>query len=230
LNTPLNKKNRPFSWSHSAVADYLGCPYRYAARRFFCNVVDEKTEESLWGDRVHKGLEERIRDKKPLPEGMEQYENWCRVLEQLPGKFYFELELAVDGRLEPCGWFDKNAYGRVRIDLLILNEEEKTAIVIDYKTGKMKDDAEQLRLSCWFLSKMYPWIETFKYRYIWLKVNKPTGGEMNRREAMAIFTGTVETLKKMEQAWIDEDFPMNPSGLCHGWCPVNECPHWRKKR
>jgi hypothetical protein len=230
LSLLLNKKGKPFSWSHSAINDFLGCAWRYAARRFFCTVVDVKTEESLWGDRVHKALEERMRDKKELPEGMTAYENWCRVLEALPGKFYFELELAVDGRLEPCGWFDKNAYGRVRIDLLILDEATKTAVVIDYKTGKMKDDAEQLRLSCWFLSKFYPWIETFKYRYIWLKVGKPTGGEMDRREAMSVFTSTVEVLKQMEKAWEDEEFPMNPSGLCHGWCSVESCPHWRKKK
>jgi RecB family exonuclease len=226
----LNAKGRPFSWSHSAVNDFLGCPHRYAARRFFCTVVDEKTEESLWGDRVHKALEERIRDKKPLPEGMTAYENWARVLEALPGEFHFEKEFAVDQRLEPCGWFDKTAYGRVRIDLLILDEETKTAIVIDYKTGKPKDDAEQLRLSCWFLSKFYPWIETFKYRYIWLKVGKPTGGELTRREAMSVFTGTVEHLKRMEQAWVNEGLPYEPERTMPRVVPGAGLPTLEEKR
>lgn len=225
---PVNKKGKPFSWSPTAIDDFEGCPYRYAAKRFYCTTKDEPSEASIWGERVHKAFEERIRDGKAFPGGMEAFEPWARVLENAPGEKFFEREFAVNQRLEPCGWFDKNAYGRVKVDLLCV--DGKKALVVDYKTGKPKADESQLKIYCWFILKEFPHVEEFNYKYIWLKTGKPTGGILSQYDALGQFINVVERLKIMEEAWRNENFPMNPSGLCRGWCPVEECPHWRAKR
>jgi len=34
----------------------------------------------------------------------------------------------------------------------------------------------------------------------------------------------------MERAWNDQSFPCFPSGLCNGWCPVDECIHYRQRK
>lgn len=179
-----------------------------------------------WGTRVHKAFEERIRDGKAFdPDMPSTYEVWARVLEKLPGEKFFERKFAVKNNYDPCDW--ATAQGRGVVDLLIVDGD--TASVIDYKTGKFKDDETQAKLFCWFVSNEHPQIEKFKYRYIWLKMNKPTGGEILRKDLMKTEVDIRHRVSVMKRAWSEENFPVCPSGLC-GWCPVEECPHWRPRR
>lgn len=224
--TVLNSKGRPFSWSYSSLTDFEGCPARFAAKRFYCTTKEEPTEATIWGERVHKAFELRVRDGVPFSKDFPpNYESWAKALGQLPGEKFFERKFAVKNNYDPCGWSE--GVGRGIVDLLIL--DGTTAIVIDYKTGKVKDDETQAKLFCWFVSNEHPEIEKFKYRYIWLKTNKPTGGEIKREDLMETEVSIRLRLGVMERAWNEENFPMCPSGLC-GWCPVDECVHWYKRK
>jgi RecB family exonuclease len=226
----LNAKGKSFSWSFSALSEFESCPARYAAKRFYCTTVEAETEQLVWGTRVHKAFEERIRDGKPFPEDFPTiYEPWARTLEKLPGEKHFERKFAVKRNHQSCDWFE--GVGRGVVDLLILNGEAAT--IIDYKTGKKKDDQTQLELFAWFVANEYQYtekkLETFKYRYIWLKDNSTTGGELRQIDALLVMNRMLPRIEAMERAWKDESFPCFPSGLC-GWCPVSECIHWRERK
>ena len=92
----LNARGKPFSWSYSALSEFESCPARYAAKRFYCTTVEAETEQQIWGIRVHKAFEERVRDGKPFPEDFPPtYEPWAKVLSQLPGEKQFERQFAV---------------------------------------------------------------------------------------------------------------------------------------
>lgn len=226
--TVLNAKNRPFSWSYSSLTDFEGCPARFAAKKFFCTTREAPTEQTIWGERVHKSFEERIRDGKPFDSGLEMYEPWARVLEKLPGEKFFEKKFAVRANHQPCSWFEGT--GRGVVDLLILHED--VATIIDYKTGKKKDDQTQLELFAWFVVNDYdakPFIEKVKSRFLWLKDNTTTGIELSYLDAKLVMNKMLPRIEAMERAWNEENFPMCPSGLC-GWCPVEECIHWRPRK
>ena len=226
----LNAKGKPFSWSYSSLSEFESCPARYAAKRFYCTTVEAETEQQIWGTRVHKAFEERVRDGKPFPEDFPPtYEPWAKVLSQLPGEKFFERQFAVTKNHVPCGWYAGT--GRGVVDLLILHED--TATIIDYKTGKKKDDNTQLELFAWFVSNEYdvkPVFKTFKYRYIWLKDNSTTGGELKYLDAKLVMNRMLPRIEAMERAWNAGEFPCFPSGLCNGWCPVDECIHWRARK
>jgi hypothetical protein len=216
---------RQFSWSYSSLTDFEGCPARYAAKRYYQTTKEEPTEHTIWGERVHKAFEERLRDGKPFHSDLARYDPWARVLEKLPGEKFYERKFAVDARWEPCGW--PEGVGRGVVDLLILTED--VATIIDYKTGKKKDDETQAKLFCWFVSNEYPEVRKFKYRYIWLKTGTTTGGEIKREDLMKVEVNTRYRVSDMRRAWDAENFPCFPSGLC-GWCPVEECIHFRPRR
>jgi len=224
--TVLNAKGKPFSWSYSSLTELESCPMRYASRRFYCTTTELPTEQTLWGERVHKAFEERVRDGKPFHPDLQIYEPWAKVLSQLPGDKQVERKFAVKNNYDPCGWV--SAVGRGVVDLLVIDGD--TASVVDYKTGKVKDDETQAKLFCWFVSNEYPQIEKFKYRYIWLKVNKVSGGEILRKDLMATEVNIRHRVSVMERAWNDQTFPCFPSGLCNGWCPVDECIHWKPRK
>ena len=223
-----NARGKLFSWSFSSLVDFEGCPARWAAKRYYCTTVEAESEEMRWGTRVHKAFEERIRDGKSFPEDFPTtYDPWARVLEKLPGEKFFEQRLAVDEKWEPCEFFAPGACGRGVVDLLVVNGAE--AVIVDYKTGKQKTDETQLNLFCWFVGHKHPAVETFKYRYVWLKNNTSTGGELRRGELMGVETKMRVRVSSMISAWNAENFPCFPSGLC-SWCPVEECVHWRPRR
>jgi len=228
--TVLNSKGKPFSWSYSSLTDFEGCPARYAAKRFYCATTELPTEQTLWGERVHKAFEERIRDGVAFPEDFPpNYENWARVLEKLPGNRYFERKFAVKENHAPCSWAE--GVGRGVVDLLVIDGD--SAVIIDYKTGKKKDDDTQLKLFAWFVVNEYdakPFLKTLKYRYIWLKDNTTTGGELGYLEAKLVMNQMSPRIDAMERAWNDQTFPCFPSGLCNGWCPVDECIHWKPRK
>lgn len=230
--TLLNAKGKPFSWSFSSINEFESCPYRYAAKRFFCTTTEAPTEHTIWGERVHKAFELRVRDGVPFPKDFPStYEPWAKALSALPGEKHFEKKFAVKENHLPCGFFESDAVGRGIVDLLVVNGD--VATVIDYKTGKRKDDNTQLDLFAWFVVNEYdadPQFKVVKSRYIWLKDNTTTGGELTYLDAKMVMNRMLPRIERMERAWQEENFPMNPSGLCRGWCPVDECIHFQPRR
>ena len=224
----LNKKGRPFSWSFSALDKYETCPAQYAALKFYCTTQETDNEANIWGSRVHKALEERVRDRKPLGEGMEGFEKWAAVVEATPGKKSFELQMALDRGLKPVEWFSRAAWLRVVVD--VLNLHEARATLLDWKTGKVKQDRTQLALSSVVVSELHPEIEEFNCRFVWLKHDKATGEVYQKQDLKPIWEGIAARVERMEKSWATEEFPCNPSGLCRGWCPVGTCVHWKEKR
>lgn len=221
----VNAKNRPFSWSYSALTDFEGCPARYAAKRFYCTTVEPPTEHTLWGTRVHEAFEARLKNGTPFGEGMESFEPWAKALAGLPGQKFFEQKFAVTETLQNVDFFHRLAWGRGVVDLLIVAERGTEATLIDYKTGKRKDDDTQLKVFSWFCGNYFPMLERFKYRYLWLKPGTVSGGELLRADLDGVWEGIARRVEDVQTAWTHENFPLRPSGLC-GWCPVEECIHW----
>ena len=62
------------AWSYSMLTAFETCPHQFYRVRVLKDVVEEQGEAALWGDRVHKALENRVRDQEPLPEWAAQWE------------------------------------------------------------------------------------------------------------------------------------------------------------
>ena len=61
-------------WSYSALTAYETCPRRYWHTRVAKDVIEPETQALTWGNAVHKALELRAKENKPLPTGMEHWE------------------------------------------------------------------------------------------------------------------------------------------------------------
>ena len=69
--------------SYSALKLYENCPYRYYHQRIAKTVVDKGGEASQHGERVHKHLEDRLRDKVDLPQELKHVEPLVNSFENL---------------------------------------------------------------------------------------------------------------------------------------------------
>ena len=128
----------------------------------------------LYGTAVHEAAEEYIRDGKPLPPEYEYIKAPLDSLNMKQGNKLCEYEMGLTADLEPCGFWDDDCWYRGIADLVILDEENKTAWVIDYKTSKNTRYADkgQLELMALCVFKHFPDIETVRGGLLFVVCNE----------------------------------------------------------
>jgi hypothetical protein len=217
--------NKPFAWSYSALGAFETCPHRFKVTRITKEIVEPQSEAMLWGNRVHKAFEDRLKIQKPFPDSMSEYEPIAhRLLKKAEGKqLDTEQKLALTRDFRKTTFFGKDVWLRIIIDVTI--EHGDHVFVGDYKTGKLKEDSGQLQLSAAAIFSSRPWVNTITNSFIWLKEGKVTTEKFNRDESADIWAEFLPRAKRMEDAIAAGDFPKRPSGLCRAWCPVHSCEH-----
>jgi RecB family exonuclease len=218
--------------SFSRLNTFEICPAKFDYLYITKSVQDEPNEASAYGDRVHKTLE--LYGKGELDttnltiEQAQTIKRWGKMVSGLvarPGDKYFEHRMCIGKDLQPLDWFDKQAYIRAIADLLIVDGD--TAYCFDYKTGKVKDDDSQLKLSAVMVMKCFPQVKRVKTAYIWLLYDKVSKAEYTRDYLEQTWKG----LSVRFDAAVDTIelgfFEAKPSGLCP-WCPAHKiCPSAR---
>ncbi len=188
-------------------------------------VPDVMGEEAKWGLRVHEHLASRLKDKTPLPDTIKGYEPIVASLENRPGVCLVEQQLALNDRFEPTGWFAKDAWVRVVLDVGLVDNQR--AALFDYKTGKRKPDNDQLELFSAVGFAVYPSVQTIQTAFIWLQDKKLDKDTFSREQVPSIWAKFLPRVKRLELAFEREQWPAKPSGLCRKHCPVGRglCEH-----
>jgi predicted RecB family nuclease len=213
------------AWTYSQLDKFETCPRQFYHVRVKKDFPEPPTEATIWGERVHKALELRVKEGTPLPEGMTQWEGIANKFAGLAGEKYCELQMAVDRNFQPADW--NNAWSRGIADLLIVNGDK--AAVFDHKTGRRKP-TEQLMLYAGYTFAMFPDVEYVTTGFVWLKDKKIDKQEFTREQVSEIWLEFLPRVRKLEMAYEKDNWPCRPSGLCHGWCPAKSCEFYRSKK
>jgi len=206
--------------SYSSLKLYENCPLRYYRQRVKKDVVDKGGPASIAGDRIHKQLEDRIAHGTELPEEtahneplirkLEKYKNWTLIAEQ---------ELALDKKLKPTGWWDEDAWFRGKIDVLLLNEDQTKAVVLDWKTGKRRPDMFQMEIFAAMVFAHYNSVQNVETTLVWLKDRAVDKLSVSRKERGFIWQEILKKVKRVEKSLEHDTWPAKPSGLCP-YCPA----------
>tara|TARA_R110002073_G_scaffold7268_5_gene41574 strand:- start:903 stop:1568 length:666 start_codon:yes stop_codon:yes gene_type:complete len=205
-------------WSYSALTAFETCPRRFQLTRVTKQVSEPQTTATLWGNKVHKALEDFANGKKPLPHDMEQYGKYVRKIQSYEGKRIVEERVALDSRMRPTKWMAKDVWVRGIIDIGVVGSER--AYVLDWKTGKHRPDSDQLKLFAALTFALYPWIESVVTGFIWLKAGKFDKQLFTREQLPEIWNEFSPRLQRLAIAHDKDKWLPNPSGLCKNWCPV----------
>jgi hypothetical protein len=210
------------TWSHSALKDYENCARKYHEVRVLKNYKQDSTEQIRYGEELHKAAEEYVTGT-PLPQQFDFIQPTLDALLAKEGTKHAELKLALDVDLQPCDWFSKDTWVRGIVDLLILDTENKTAWVVDYKTGNNKyPDKEQLDLMALLTFAIYPEIEQVNAALLFVVKNSITKHKVVRAEADALWWRYRERIAKIAASHTHSVWNPKQSGLCP-WCPVRTC-------
>jgi len=137
--------------------------------------------------------------------------------------------MGVRADLSPCGFMDKDVWCRGIADLLIIDDDNLTARVVDYKTGNNKyPDREQLRLMALMVFAHFPHIRRVSGALLFVVKNDIAKANFMVGEAEEYWWDYRERVARIEQAHESGVWNPKPTPLC-GWCPVLKCEHNRKR-
>ena len=216
-------------WSHSALKDYEGCPRRYHAVKVLKQFPFTDTQATLYGKELHSAAEFYIKDDKPLPPQFEFVKDMLDALKAKPGRKLCEYEMGVTADLRPCGFMAEDVWVRGIADLLIIDDDNLTARVVDYKTGNNKyPDREQLRLMALMVFVHFPHIRKVSGGLLFVVKNDLVKASFLRGEAEEYWWDYRERVARIEKAHETGVWNPKPTPLC-GWCVVKTCEHNRKR-
>jgi len=202
--------------SYSAFKQFENCPRQYEKQRITKEVKASFGEASIYGNRVHEQLDQRLRGK-PLPGETTKYEALCVAFENLPGELHSEQEYTLTQQLVPTGWWDHDAWFRSKLDILVLNGPD--AVVGDWKTGKHRPDLFQMELFALQVFKHHPEVTNVTTSLIWLQDMRLDTETYRLKNIPALWEKFHNKVQRIEHAVEIGAFPAKPSGLCP-WCPA----------
>jgi hypothetical protein len=134
-----------------------------------------------------------------------------------------EYEMALTTDLLPTSWKADNVWVRGIADLLIVDDENLTAWVADYKTGNNKyPDRDQLVLMSIMVFAHFSHIRRVNSALLFLVKNDIVKMSMTADEVKKHWWNYRERYARLEASFANDVWNPNQTPLC-GWCPVKTC-------
>lgn len=190
------------------------------------------TEAMDWGKYAHKSFENYLLHATPLPIDLTTHEDFLARFKAEPGELAGEERIALDTNLRQCGYFDKSVqvWYRGQVDARKRDRAAGVSHLIDWKTGKVKNDFTQLKgFAMWeFLTQ--PDIHTCKVEFYWTQIKGASGETYHREQLPEIIAFFAAKLHRFADAFLTDTWNPKQSGLCAGYCQVSDCEYWRPRR
>lgn len=223
--------------SFSRLSNFEKC--KYMAKLMYIDKIPEpprplppgKTEHANdRGSRIHDAAEMYVRGGVELiPELADFAADFEELREAFKkGRAQLEGEWAVNLEWEPVGWNSADAWARMKLDALVIDEDGTFARVIDYKTGKRKGNeikhTEQGQIYQLATFMRYPEIQAIDVEFWYTDLDFIDVKQYTRAQGTGYFNKWHERLLAISTC---TDFPPNPSVWACKWCPYNgnACEH-----
>lgn len=226
-----------FATSFSGMEEFLQCPYKWAAAKYYKVVPYEESEAAAWGNRVHKTAENYLLNA--LDGGTRPVEADCLPLVKKYCDFFLasgaalhvEKEMCFTKDIKICGWKDWNTvWFRGKGDLLAIKNRKLT--VADWKSGKTKDDLFQIEVMI-AMADLYfgDLFDEADGKLIFVKEADPKKAlvglpkPVTKADIPKIWEKIFAITRRMEEAWETANFRMQTNGLCKNYCGNIYCIH-----
>ena len=211
---------RILPWSYSSLQQYETCPRRVKIIKIDRKLKEPMSQQMIWGNEVHKALELALKGTNALGPRFAMYAPIINKLRATPGVIEAERNFALTASFRPTDYWAPDAWVRGKADVTIT--QAKTGYLFDYKTGKPKEDNDQLNLFAAVLLAEKPHLERARTGYIWLANNKVDASVVERAATPIIWQDFSSRVARMVHSVETDDFPPRPSGLCKDYCPVGK--------
>lgn len=213
------------AWSYSSLSAFETCPHRYYLTKVTKQVKEPQTAAMSDGNAAHKAMELCLKGQQALPEKYAKFAPLVERVRATPAKIETERKFALNEAYKETTYFAKDVWLRGVFDVAVVGT--KSAALLDWKTGKVKNDVDQLRLFAAAAFKLYPFVEKVSTGYVWLNHGTVHTEKFERDESPGIWQDFGGRVRRIEIAAEKNQWPKQPSGLCRSWCPVGNslCEH-----
>lgn len=148
---PKKAAQKITAWSFSRLKDYEECPFKAKLK-----VIDRMREPDrpamARGTAIHKIAEDFVKGTlAKMPSDMTELVGYPKFKTKFAAlRKAAEKQLAVaEGAFTftsawtPTGWFEPDAWLRIKADAQLFVPAKKSVTIIDYKTGKIYEDSKQ---------------------------------------------------------------------------------------
>jgi hypothetical protein len=210
-------------WSHSSLKDFEGCARRYHEVKVLKTIPFTDTQATLYGKELHTAAEMYVKHGTALPEQFLFIEPVLVVLLAKNGRKLPEHQMALTQDLAPCKWDAPDVWVRGIADLLIVDDDDLTAWVADYKTGNNKyPDLDQLKLMSLLVFEHFPHIRKVNSALLFVVKNDMKTMSMRREDIEPAWWDYRNRVARIEACHENNVWNPNQTPLC-GWCPVKSC-------
>lgn len=220
--------SKPLVYSYTFISTYLNCP-RMAYERYVTKSTPYvESEQMKWGNTVHKAFEQRINYRRHLPESLTAWEPLCLQLELTPVKA--EVKLGTNALGAPQQFFGDHVWFRGALD--VVKVQTNTAMILDWKTGKTREDPLELEVFGLLLRVHYPEVEKVTGNYIWMQTGKLGQSHelSDHRRTWDFIRKISDEIDRLKSHVGDGPWPEKQNGLCKAWCDVVSCPYNGKNK
>lgn len=217
---------KPFAWSWSKLKNFRVCPKRHYEVDIAKNIQEPESEQLKHGNLTHKALAKACNDGSQLPVEMLAYQRWVERVRSGPGEIYTEQQYAIRRDFSKTSWYAPDAWCRCIGDVVKING--RVAMVLDWKTGKVLNDTQQLALMAQCIFSHFPEVTHVRSVYVWLAEDCETYETYTREDMAELWAGLLDEVKTMEMAYDKTNYPAQPGRLCRRWCPVTTCEYHGK--
>lgn len=214
------------AWSYSRYRDWKQCPF-YAKCKHVLRMPEPGSPAMDRGGVIHKQAQDITEVKKlprKFPEELATFEEEFKAVRKLQP--VCESEWAFNAQWAVTGWFDKDAWCRVKMDLHYVVAEKNRLVVVDHKTGKVQEtekykDQEELYALGGMLQ--YPDISEVEVQFWYLDA----GVLMPPPDRPAVYP--IKQMPNLRKEWekrvkpmlADKLFVAKPNWSC-GRCPYSK--------
>lgn len=241
---------KAWNWSYSKLKNSETCPRRHYEMDIAKTFVEKKEPGGPldWGDKVHDAMKRALLGEPPiapdgsgivvgapgaLPPEMSDYTPWVNRVKAGPGKLLVEQKYAITKEFKATQYFAGNVWYRGIGDVVRVWDD--CGLILDWKTGRPKEDGTQLKLMAQCLFSFYPLLKVVRSEFIWLQEDPAATNKDNRhtelvtRSSLALdWVGILDRVAVLEDMHKAQSFPPKPGALCKKYCAVQSCPFWGK--
>jgi CRISPR/Cas system-associated exonuclease Cas4 (RecB family) len=215
-----------FTWSFSSLKDYTNCPRQYQEVKVLKNFTKSMTPQMLYGNEVHRALEDYVGEGKPLVKNYERFKPVLDVFVNMEGTKYPEYKMGLDKEGNASA-YGKGYWVRGIVDLLIVDKDH--AFIIDYKTGSNKyPEPKQLKLMALMTFAHFPDVNKIKAGLLFVMHDSFLAEEYTRDDIPKLWDYFKPDLERLELSYENGIWQTNPTPLC-GWCPVKTCEFHKER-
>ncbi len=139
---------------------------------------------------------------------------------------HYEWEVAIAETGTPVPFRSELAWYRGKVDVALVAPPD--ALILDWKTGKVREDPTELRRFALLLQARYPNVEAIGGAYVWLKDSVGYGATHDCSDTKLTFAVIKRRKEMLDALPVDREWEPRPNPLC-GWCRVKTCEHWRER-